>query len=279
MKRGEKKTNALLLFGIAGLTGILLLLVLLDVRRRQHRAVSEERNDEQAFEMSVSLIPMEESEARRKIKANVVRKERIEEQATRPRAEGALEKATIEERVAEAERRATAPAAEESEAAGRFPALVASYAGAGGLRAHLMALQALGARTFVADMNEQRLVAEVDPLNWSLSKNFAPLSGMALDRSRLIDDDDNVEAIITGARSLYGYGHLVFVLLMPRAVENGILRGLNRAFERIGRPASEFVSVHGSYEHNAGSVLLSVVDARDRQGNSVRLLADIPLGP
>ena len=142
-----------------------------------------------------------------------------------------------------------------------------------------MALRALGARTFVADMDEQKLVAEVDPSSWSLSTDFAPLSGMALDRSRLINDDRNVEATLTQARSRYGHGNFVFVLLMPRAVENRIIRGLNHAFKRIGRPANEFVSVHGSYAHSGQRLTLSVLDARDQQGRSVALSTDILLRP
>lgn len=276
-----RRTKAILLFGTLGLAGFLLLLVLVDVRVSRNPILSEESDGEPTLEMTVMLMPIEEVEAEQETRPEVVEKEPIHEEQIPTAPEDPPQKAPrpIGETVVEREPEKTEPVAGGSEAGGRFPALVASYAETGGLRAHLMALRALGARTFVADMNEQHLVAEVDPSNWSLSEDFVPLSGMALDRSRLIEDDDNVEAIITNARSLYGYGNLVFVLLMPRTVENGILRGLNGAFERIGRPASEFVSVHGRYEQNGRRLSLSVVDAHDRQGNSVPLLVDIPLGP
>jgi hypothetical protein len=262
-----RRMKTLLFLGVVGVAGFLLLLVLLDVQVSGDSVVSEDESKE-SLEMSVMLMPIEEMAAEPEMKPEVIVGEPIpEETPPLPREQPPQQ------------RPRPVPAADDADAAGRFPALVASYAGAGGLRAHLMALRALGARTFVADMDEQQLVAEVDPSNWSLSKDFVSLSGLALDRSRLIDDDRNVEAIIRSARSLYGYGNFVFVLLMPRAVENRILRGLDHAFKKIGRPANEFVSVHGSYAHSGRRLSLSVVDARDRRGRSVALSTDILLGP
>lgn len=269
--------KTLLFLGTVGIAGFLLLLVLLDVGVSENSVVSEESEQAEALEMSVTLIPIAATLPERELKPEVVEKEPIREEKLPPEPKEPPEREPqpVEEAVAD-----PGPGdAGEPDAAGRFPALVASYVGAGGLRAHLMGLGALGARTFVADMDEQKLVAEVDPSSWRLSTDFAPLSGMALDRSRLINDDHNVAAVITEAQSRYGYGNFVFVLLMPQSVENRILRGLNHAFKRMGRPASEFISVHGSYAHNGRSVSLRVVDARDRRGHSVPLSTDVLLGP
>ena len=247
-----RKMKTIVFIGTIGFAGFLLLLLLLDVGVNQDPAVSEKRDGEPALEMSVMLMPIEATEPELVPEPEVVEREpiRAEKILTEPEEPAQKQPPPIEKTVAEPQPGETESAADDSETSGRFPALVASYTGAGGLRAHLLVLRALGARTFVANMDAQQLVAEVNPASWSLSTDFAPLQNMALDRSRLIDDDRNVEAVIRRAQSLYGYGNFVFVLLMPRAVENRITRGLNHAFRRIGRPASEFVSVHGSYAHN-----------------------------
>ena len=146
---------------------------------------------------------------------------------------------------------------------GAFPEIVADYR-AIGFDAYARALSRLGARFFVVRKPAFTLVAEVDPVDYTLVDRPGPVDDLS-PRSRDISTEPRLRRLLAQA-VVFGDGRYGVIMLLPRSVDRRVVAALGEIGRVAGGEIDSFVCF---YRLTDGDLALQVSEVRTKGGRVV----------
>lgn len=128
-------------------------------------------------------------------------------------------------------------------------------------------MSSIGGRFFVKDGND-RIVAEVDAVAWTLQPPPAALSGLSA-RWREFGDTGAFRQLLDAARERFGEEAESVVLLLPVAVERRIADALHAFATRQGVAARDVNRVFATYVPAPRGLVMEVYRVDLRDGNTL----------
>ena len=156
---------------------------------------------------------------------------------------------------------------EKGEHLGSFPSITANYRVNLGFETYVKSLQSLGARFFIRDRIERKLVGEVDFQTLYLNP-IRHLKGLS-PRSRIISGELAVNKYIELANVMFGHGDYQMILLLPLQIDAALIGGMEEALSQSGYDVRNFVSLEARYEKDSGGLWLVVVSGTYRTHESI----------
>ena len=152
---------------------------------------------------------------------------------------------------------------EKGEHLGSFPSITANYRVNLGFDAYVKSLQSLGARFFIRDRIERKLVGEVDFQTLYLNP-IRHLKGLS-PRSRIISGELAVNKYIELANVMFGQGDYQMILLLPLQIDAALIGGMEKALRQSGYDVRDFISLEARYEKNSSGLWLVVVKGTQKK--------------
>ena len=150
---------------------------------------------------------------------------------------------------------------------GLFPSITANYRVTLGFESYVKSLQNLGARFFIRDRIERKLVGEVDFQTLYLSP-IRHLKGLS-PRSRIISGELGVDKYIELANVMFGQGDYQMILLLPLQIDAALIGGMEKALRQSGYDVRNFISLEARYEKDSRGLWLIVLSGTYRTFESI----------
>jgi hypothetical protein len=150
---------------------------------------------------------------------------------------------------------------------GSFPSITANYRVNLGFETYVKSLQNLGARFFIRDRIERKLVGEIDFQTLYLSP-IRHLKGLS-PRSRIISGELAVNKYIELANVMFGQGDYQMILLLPLQIDAALIGGMEKALSQSGYDVRNFISLEARYEKDSRGLWLIVVSGTYRTLKSI----------
>jgi len=150
---------------------------------------------------------------------------------------------------------------------GSFPSITANYRVNLGFETYVKSLKSLGARFFIRDRIERKLVGEVDFQTLYLSP-IRHLKGLS-PRSRIISSELAVNKYIELANVMFGQSDYQMILLLPLQIDAALIGGMEKALRQSGYDVRNFISLEARYEKDSRGLRLIVVSGTYRTLESI----------